>query len=254
MSLLHAEYLKLSRRRIYPLMVVILAIFIGLAAFFLLALGQIAPEIAEDVPVLDRPEAYVVGAQQVASQTWFALILAVVVLGGELATTAWATALTRDARRVAHIAARAIVFVVASWLAMLVATAGWAVFVTIVSPGEGSPGLEGWLDIFWRLGLIQLAWVTLGMGVIASLRSIGPALGAAIGFSFIESLFALWGPYEAISLTAASTGLFQVGDQGFFDAFVPGGDLSTAHAVAIVLGWSVFGLLLTWWGLQRRDA
>lgn len=254
MSLLHAEYLKLSRRRIYPLMAVILAILIGLTAFFLLALGQIAPELAEEVPVLDRPEAYVVGAQQVAGQTWFALILAVVVLGGELGTTAWATALTRDARKVVHISARVAVFVAASWLAMLLATGGWAIFVTIVSPGEGTPGFDGWLDIFWRLGLIQLAWVTLGMGAIATLRSIGPALGAAIGFSFVESLFALWGPYENISLTAASTGLFQVGDQGFFGAFIPGGDLSTFHSVAIVLGWSALGLLLTWWGLQRREA
>ncbi len=254
MSLLHAEYLKLSRRRLYPMMVLILGVFVGLAAFFLLAFGQIAPEIAEEVPVLEKPAAYTVGAQQIASQTWFGLILAVVLLGGEFGTTAWATTLTRDARKTVHIVARFVVFVIASWLAMLLAMGGWAALVAVVSPGEGSPGLDGWMEIGWSLGLIQLAWVSLGMGAISILRSIGPAIGVVIGFSFVESLLALWGPYENVSLTAASTGLFQVDDFGFFAAFIPGGGLSTLHAVLIIVGWSLLGLGLTWLGIQRRDA
>jgi len=52
MSLLHAEYLKLSRRRLYYMMVIILAALVGLLAFFLLIFAQIAPELAEGVPVL----------------------------------------------------------------------------------------------------------------------------------------------------------------------------------------------------------
>jgi hypothetical protein len=35
---------------------------------------------------------------------------------------------------------------------------------------------------------------------------------------------------------------------------VPGGGLSMPHRLAILAGWTVFGLALTWWGLQRRDA
>ena len=254
MSLLHAEYLKISRRKLYPLMVVILGVFVGAAAFFLLAFGQIAPELADDVPVLERPEAYITGAQQVAGQTWFGLILAVVLLGGEFGTTAWATALTRDARKPVHIMARLAVFVAAAWVAMLLATAGWALLVTFVSPGSGGPDLVEWGGIALKLGLIQLAWVSLGMGAISILRSIGPAIGVVIGFSFIESLLGLWAPYENISLTAASTGLFQTEDLGVFAQFVPGADMGTAQSVAIIVGWSILGILLTWIGIQRRDA
>lgn len=254
MSLLHAEYLKLSRRRLYPVMILILGVLTGLTAFFLLVFGQIAPDLAGDVPVLEKPEAYTIGAQQMAGQTWFALILAVVLLGGELSTTAWATSLTRDARKTAHIGSRLTIFVLAAWLAMVLATAGWALMVLFVSPGEGAPNLADWLGMIWRLGLIQLAWVALGMGGIAMLRSVGPAIGAVIAFSFVESILALWGPYENVSLTAASTGLFDIGLGGLMGSFIPGGDLGLVHAVTIILGWTVLGIVLTWWGLQRRDA
>ena len=254
MSLLHAEYLKLSRRRLYPVMILILGVLTGLTAFFLLLFGQIAPDLAGDVPVLEKPEAYAFGAQQMAGQTWFALILAVVLLGGELSTTAWATSLTRDARKTAHIGSRLTMFVLAAWLAMVLATAGWALIVLFVSPGEGVPNLADWLGMVWRLGLIQLAWVALGMGGIAMLRSVGSAIGAVIAFSFLESILALWGPYENVSLTAASTGLFDIALSGFVGSFIPGGDLSLVHAVTIIAGWTVLGIALTWWGLQRRDA
>ncbi|MCZ6457498.1 MAG: hypothetical protein O6853_02705 [Actinobacteria bacterium] len=39
-----------------------------------------------------------------------------------------------------------------------------------------------------------------------------------------------------------------------FSVFVSGADLSLTHAITITLGWSLVGLGLTWWGLQRRDA
>lgn len=255
MSLVHAEYLKLGRRRLYPSMIAILAVLVGLSAFFLLIFGQVAPSLAEDVPVLEKPMAYMVGAQQIAGQTWFPLILAVVLLGGELSTTAWATALTRDSRRVAHVGSRVTVYVVASLLAMLLALIGWALLVFFVAPGEGSPDLADWLSVVWKMALIQLAWASIGMGAVAMLRSVGPAIGVALAFSFVESLLSLWGPYENVSLSAASTGLFSSGTpDGFFGAFIPGGGLSTWHAIAIVVGWSLLGLILTWWGLQRRDA
>ena len=86
------------------------------------------------------------------------------------------------------------------------------------------------------------------------LRSVGPAIGAEIAFSFIEGILALWGPYENVSLTAASTGLFDIGVGGFMDTFIPGGNLGLAHSVTIIAGWTVLGIVLTWWGLQRRDA
>ncbi|MGH8916329.1 MAG: hypothetical protein ACRDZM_17665 [Acidimicrobiia bacterium] len=254
MSLLHAEYLKLSRRRLYLVMLLILAALVGLLAFFLLIFARIAPEIAEDVPQLLKPEAYVFGAQQVAGQTWFPLILAVVMLGSEFGSTVWATALTRDSRRVNQIAARFGVLTVASWVAIALGIVGWAVVTLIAVSGEGGPSAADWLGLAWKVGLIEMAWTAIGLGAVAQLRSVGPAIGAALALYFIDPILGLWGPWENVSLSAATTALFQIEIDGGFGAFIPGSGLSLGQAVAIVLGWTALGFVLTWWGLQRRDA
>jgi hypothetical protein len=254
MSLLHAEYVKLSRRRLYPVMLLVLVFFMGMAAFFLIAFGQIAPELAGSLPVLEKPLAYLVGAQQAAQQTWFPLILAAVILGGEFGSTVWATSLTRDARKAVHILARLVVLTVAGWVAFLAATALWGAVAFLAAPGTGAPTLGEWVGIAWRMFLISLAWTSLGLGAVATLRSIGPAIGAAIGFSFLEGILSLWDPYENFSLSAATTGMFDFVFGPALAGFIPGADLSTARAVAIVVGWTAVGAALTWWGLQRRDA
>ncbi len=254
MSLLHAEYLKLSRRRLYYTMVLILAALVGLLAFFLLVFPQIAPEFAEGVPLLEKPEAYVFGAQQVAGQTWFPLILAVVMLGSEFGSTVWATALTRDPRRTAQVSARFIVLATASFLAIAAGVVGWTLVTALAVPGEGGPTIAEWLALVWKLALIELAWTAIGLGAVAMLRSVGPAIGAALALYFVDPILGLWGPWENVSLSAATNALFQIDIPGGFGALVPGGDLSLPHAVAIVLGWTMLGLTVTWWGLRRRDA
>ena len=254
MSLVHAEYLKLSRRRLYPVMILILGGLVGLTAFLLLIFGQIAPEVAAGVPILEKPEAYAVGAQQVAGQTWFPVILAVVMLGGELSTTVWATSLTSDARRWAHIGARLLILVVASWLAMVLAIGGWAAVTFFAAPGEGAPGLVEWMGITWRAGIIQLAWVSIGLGAVSMLRSVGPAIGVALALALGEGILALWRPYGNVSLSAATSGLFDVELGGDLGDFIPGAGLGLGHAVIIIVGWTLLGVALTWWGLQRRDA
>jgi hypothetical protein len=111
-----------------------------------------------------------------------------------------------------------------------------------------------WLDVFWKVGVSQVAWVSLGIGFVALLRSVGPAIGAVIALSFGEGLLILWRPYQNVSLTGATTGIFgDVGLDGFASMFMPA-SLGVPHAVAIVAGWTLLGLLLTWWGLNRRDA
>ena len=180
MSLVHAEYLKLSRRKLYYTMVLILAALVGLLAFFLLVFPRIAPEFAEGVPLLEKPEAYVFGAQQVASQTWFPLILAVIMLGSEFGSTVWATALTRDPRRTVQVSARFVVLAAASFLAIAAGVVGWALVTTVAVPGEGAPAASEWLALVWKLALIELAWTAIGLGAVAMLRSVGPAIGAAL--------------------------------------------------------------------------
>lgn len=254
MSLVHAEYLKVTRRKLYPGMLLILGVLIGVVAFFLMVFAQVVPEAAQDVPVLAKPGAYLIGAQQVASQTWFPLILGVVILGGEMGSTVWATSLTRESRKGHHILARLLVFTLASWLAFLIGTGIWSGIAAVAAEGSGSPGFGEWVGVIWRMGLVALAWTSLGLGAISMLRSLGPAIGAALAFSFGESILALWGPYENVSLSAATSGLFGATMEGFVGAFLPGAGMSVAQSIGIIVGWTLFGLLLTWWGVQRRDA
>ncbi len=254
MSLFHAEYLKISRRKLFPTMLAILGFFTLLSAFFLMIFSQVAPDLAGDIPSVAKPLAYTFGAQQIAGQTWFPLILAVVMLGGELTTTVWATSLTRDSRRLMHILARLAVFAVASWLAFVVGTAVWAGIAFFAAEGSGSPSVAEWFGLVWRMGLISFAWTSLGLGTVAALRSMGPAIGAVLAFSFLESFLSLWDPYANVSLTAGTTALFEVSLGGIAGAFLPGGDISLAHAVGILIGWVIVGFALTWWGLHRRDA
>lgn len=255
MSLLRAEYRKISRRKLYPGMVAVLLVFVGLGAFFLIVFQQIAPDIAEDLPTLGKPEVYLVGAQQAMTQTWFPLILAVVLMGGELATTVWATSLTRDSRKIRHVLTRLFTYTVASLVAFLVAFGLWIVLALIFSPGEGFMEWSELAGTLWKGAVIALAWCSLGTGMVSLLRSVGPAIGAGLAIYFAESFLALWDPWENVSLTAATTGLFDVDfGGGGFAGFVPGAGLPLWQQLAIIAGWTILGLGLTWWGLMRRDA
>ena len=254
MSLLAAEYRKISRRRLFPVMTLVLLIFVGLGAFFLIVFAQIAPDAAEGLPSLERPEVFQVGAQQSATQTWFPLILAVVLMGGELATTVWATSLSRDARKWAHVLSRLAVYTVATVLAFMLAFGLWTVLALVFSDGEGFMSSSELVGVVWKSAVIALAWTSLGVGAVALFRSVGPAIGAGLAIVFAEGFLALWDPWENVSISAASTGLFDVDIAGGLGAFVPGLSLPLWHKLAILAGWTVFGLSLAWWGLHRRDA
>lgn len=255
MSLLRAEYRKITRRKLFPIMTLLLIAFVSLGAFFLIVFGEIAPELAEGLPVLAKPGVYEIGAQQSATQTWFPLILAVVLLGGELGTTVWATALTRDARVGRQILSRFFTYSAGTVVAFLVAFGVWVAIALIFAPGEGFMSTESLVGVLWKSALIAVAWTSLGTAAVALLRSVGPAIGAGLAVYFAESFLALWGPWENVSLTAASTGLFDVDfGGGGFGGLVPGGGLALWHQLAIIAGWTLLGLGLTWWGLRRRDA
>ena len=254
MSLFTAELRKIGRRKLFPGMTLVLLFFVGLAAFFLIVFGEIAPDLAEDLPVLEKPEVYDVGAQQAMTQTWFPVILAVVLMGGELASTVWATGLTRESRKVRQVLTRLTTYTVASLVAFLVAFVFWVVLALIFAPGEGFMELADLVGLIWKGLVIALAWTSLGIGAVALLRSVGPAIGVGIAVIFAESFLALWGPWENVSLSAATSALFFVDFGGGFSSFVPGGDLPLWHTLLILVGWTALGLALTWWGLQRRDA
>jgi hypothetical protein len=255
-GLLRAEVVKLTGRKLYPVMVVILGALVALTAFFLLIFGQINEgAVEEGLPLVMKPEAYIFGVQQVIGQTWFPLILAVVVLGGELASTIWATSLTRESSKAKHIGARLLIFTVASWIGMGIGIAFWSVITALFAEGEGTLSVVEWLDVAWKTGVTQVAWVALGLGFVALLRSVGPAIGAVLAISFGESLLALWQPYQNVSLTGASTAIFgNVGMPDVVAEMFGFNSVTLLHAMLIIAGWTALGLLLTWWGLNRRDA
>jgi hypothetical protein len=105
-----------------------------------------------------------------------------------------------------------------------------------------------------KIALVALVWSALGLAAVAQLRSVGPAIGVVLAFSFLESILALWGPYANVSVTAATNGLFGSFLGGIIGPLMPGGDLSTIHSIFTLVGWTLLGLGLTWWGLRRRDA
>ncbi|HZD22682.1 MAG TPA: hypothetical protein VE569_04680 [Acidimicrobiia bacterium] len=258
MSLVHAEYLKVTRRKLVPVMTLILALLMGfLGVLFFLILPAL-PESAGGggAVVPQRPDAFIFGAQQVAGQAWwFAVIVATAVFGGELSTTVWATSLTRDSRRVLHIGSKFGVYTVASWLALIIATGVSAVVTLLFAEGSGGPDVGEWLGLLWKFGVISAAWTSIGLGAIGLTRSIPSAMAIALGLSFVDSVVAPFVDlYENISLTAASNGIFAVTVGGGFSELSPGANMSIAHAVLVMLGWIVFGLAGTSWGLQRRDA
>lgn len=256
MSLIHAEYLKISRRKLFPITLLVVALLMAMIGFISTVFGQFAPAEFGEIFIIDKPEAYAFGAQQAASFTWLPLVFTVAIFGSEFTTTVWATSLTRESSRLAQVGARLLIFTVAGWLAFIVGTAVFAAITWAAGAGTGAPPLSDWLGFLWRLGAVSFAWTALGLGAVAVMRSMVVALVATIGWSFVDSVVATFvDSYESISLTAASTGLFQ-GDLlgGPLASFVPGADLSTGHAAAIMAGWALFGFLLTWWGLQRRDA
>lgn len=259
MSLVHAEYLKVRHRRMYPIMVGILAFlmgFFGILFFVLLpSLGEI-PGGAGPNQLPQRPEAFLFGAQQVAGQAWwFAVILATAILGGELASTIWATGLTRDSRKSIHVAARFVVFTIASTVGFLVGTAVWAIVIYAFAEGSGGLSAGEWLSLIWKFGAIAAGWTALGLGAVAISRSIAVGMGVVLGLAFADSLIAPFvDAYEQISLSAATNGIFDVGGDLPFSGFIPGAGMSTTHALTVIAGWAVVGLVLTYWGLQRRDA
>lgn len=253
-GLIRAETLKLTGRKLYPVMTLIVVAFTALAGFFLLLAGQIFDGADNGIPVIERPEAFLFGVQQVVGQTWFPLILAAVVLGGEFASTVWATTLTRESRRSWQIGARMVVLVVASWLAMLLGIAVWAGMTFIFASGSGGPDFAGWVGIVLKTGAVQVPWVALGIGLVSLLRSVGPSIGAVLALSFGESLLVLWSAYRNVSLTGATTGIFGGIEFAGVPADFLGPLVGLGHSLLILAGWTVLGLLLTWWGLSRRDA
>ena len=252
--LIRAEMLKLLRRKTYLLMVVILAALMGTTAFFLVVFPRIAPGLAEGLQPAAKPDAYILGAQQVVGQTWFPLILAVMMLGSEMTTSFWATTLTRESRRHRHLGARLLVLTGASWVATLAGIAGFAVVVAVAAIGDGFPAAEAWWQVLGGSLLVELTWVAIGLCLVGLLRSIGPAIGVALALSFGESILALWKPYANVSLTANSTALMGAIDIGEFSSFIPGGEIPAGRAGGVVAVWAVVALVVSWWAVARRDA
>ena len=250
-GLVRAELMKLFKRRTFYVMVIVLALVTGLLA----ALFVLLPRAVEDagIPVIEKPEAYIFGAQQVLGLTWFPVVLSSMFLAGELATSAWATALTRNARRWQHLVARLLATTGALWLAILAAIAGFGLVVFYLAEGTGALGASEWWAIAWKALLVVFTWVALGMAASAWLRAVGPAIGATLAFSFAEGILPLWEVWRTISLSVHTSALLGALDVGGFGGLL-GETPSFGRALAVILGWCVAAIVAAFAGLHFRDA
>ncbi len=253
MGLIRAEVIKILKRRTFWVLVVVLATLTGLLALLFFILPRFAPPEA-GLPAFPKPEVYLIGAQQVLGQTWFPLILAVMLLAGELATSTWATALTRNARRYQHLLARLFTTTTASWLAMLAAIVGFGLAALFLGEGSGFVSGADLAGLLWKSLLVVFTWVSLGLAASAWLRSVGPAIGAVLAFSFGDGLLSLWSGWRRVSLSSHTSALLGDLDQLGGLRSILGETPSFAKALTVVLTWAVVAVVAAWAGLQLRDA
>jgi hypothetical protein len=250
MGLIGAEVIKTFKRRTFWVLTIVLFLLTAFLAGIFFFLPRV---VDEGFPIIAKPDAYLFGAAQVLGQTWFPLILATMSLAGELATSAWATALTRNSRRGQHLIARLIVSTTSSSLAMVLAIGLFAVVTFFFATGEGTPSLEEWLGVAWKALLIQFTWVAIGLMFSAWLRSVGPAIGAALAFSFIEGLLVLWSGWRRVSLSLATSSILGELDVSGFGQIL--GELPEFRTALLTIGaWAVGATILAWAGLRFRDA
>lgn len=251
-GLIRAEIIKVSGRKLWWIMTAILALLLAGTAFVFTVLPNVSPEEFQGMEAIERPEAYLFGAGQALGQTWFPLVFAAVLLAGETSSSVWASSLTRESRRWMHLVAKLIVTSFAATLAMAVGIATWALVTTLFAEGAGAPGLTEWLSVAWKTGLTQLTWVGLAFGTVALFRNMGPAIGVALGFSFLDGILSLWDPWTEVSLSIASTRLVQ-DLSAAMGPFFPGVDMGFGQAMAVVFAWAGLGLVLALIGLEVRD-
>lgn len=251
-GLIRAETIKIAGRKLWWIMTVILAVLMAGTAFVFTVLPRVAGEELQGMEAIHKPEAFLFGAAQALSQTWFPLVFAAILLAGETGSSVWASSLTRESRRWMHLAAKVIVTSVASTLAMAVGIVAWSVVTAIFAEGAGAPGVAEWLGVAWKTGLTQVTWVGLAFGMVALFRSMGPAIGVAIGFSFLDGILSLWEPWTEVSLSIASGRLIQ--DLGEATGpFMSPVSMGFGQAMAVVLAWTGLGLVLALIGLEVRD-
>ena len=249
-GLFRAELIKLFKRRTFYILVVVLAISTGVTALLFLVL---LPQFEVGFPPITKPGVYLFGAQQTLDQSWFPLILSAMFLAGELATSAWATALTRNARRWQHLLVRLLTTTWATWLAMLAAVGGFSLMALLITDGSGTLEPSGWWGIVWKALVVVFTWVALGMAASSWLRGVGPAIGAVLAFRFIENFLVLWGGWRNVSLLFHTRALFGPLDVGSFGGIL--GDTPTfGRALVVVLAWCIVSIVAAWAGLVRRDA
>ncbi|HUO46314.1 MAG TPA: hypothetical protein VM470_05730, partial [Acidimicrobiia bacterium] len=92
----------------------------------------------------------------------------------------------------------------------------------------------------------------LGFAASAWLRSVGPAIGAVLAFSFGEGLLSLWASWRQVSLSIHTTALLEELEiSGLGGVF--GESPTFTRALVVVLGWAVIAIVAAWAGLQYRD-
>ncbi len=252
-GLLRADMIVLFKRKLFWVMMLILLVMVALTAGIFFLGPQFMPDQMEAFPTIEKPMAYSFGAGQVVDQTWFPLILAVVVLGGEMGSSIWASQLTRESRRWRHLLSKLTVTTVSVWLATILGIALFGVLVFFFAEGSGNLAASEWFAICWKALPIVFIWTALGFGFAGALRAVGPAIGAGIGFMFLDGILILWRPWQNMSVSIASQRVFGDFSSLTSDFGFSFGSMTFTHAVVCLVIWAILGTLLAWIGIGVRD-
>lgn len=140
-----------------------------------------------------------------------AMVLAVQILGSEFSGGRWAAGLTRDARRGAHLLAKAVTaFVGLLFIVAVAALLGQATNLVLGEDVAGAGTIAG--DVGRGL-IVGAVWILIGFALTALLRRVGISFIVVFILYNADGLVSLWDKYQPFS-AAHNTGLLYSGGGG----------------------------------------
>ncbi len=220
-GLIFAEYVKLRRRT-----------FFWVLAGLIWALHVFASWLSLSVVIGSETGG---SGRLVSFAELIALVLAIQVLGNEFSGGRWASGLTRDSRRGAHLCAKTVTALLGMLFIIVVAVAlGQA---TKAMLGEDLAQLGSIAGDIGKSLLVGLVWIMIAFAINALLRGLG--ISFIVGFIFLnaEVLVSLWDKYEPFSVSH-NIALFYGSEGG----------------LSVMLVWGAATAVASWALLKYRDA
>lgn len=244
--LIRVEMRKILKRRFSWIMLGVLLLISGLSA--LLVATQIDFTISgSSSGGVTGSDEYIFGFDNLRLHFWYPLVIAVVIMGGDVASGALAAGLTRVPNRLTHLWSRILVYGSTVWIDLMVALGLWFLIIKIFEPEVPFISAGEFMAGFWRFGFTTFFWVILTVATVAVMRSTGGAVGAVMGFWIFELFVtATWEAFQRFSVSQ-NTALLNLASE--FDS----SQNSVPEAVLALSGWMVAFLIIGIFGMYARD-